>query len=346
MDDDDKAEPEPDDVVARTRFQGMKEQGIALAEGALDWLERRRKEFQPLDLAVTYYERDRETLAAVLGAAIALRLYLFMIPAMATLVGLLLTVFGKDRLDQIVTSSSLGTTVAQDISNATSDSRTAAIALFFVGLWLTIWAGRSLTKGLAACAGRAWRLDTKLSKATLTAAGSITAMALLMLTTTMVLNRLRSVHGVAAVSTSWILTTAVYAGAWFVVTWFLPRGTQDPGALLPGAGFVGLSLAGLQWFMQFYLPHEISRSSAFAGDLGFSMAVLGYLFLVGRLMAASFVVDAVMFEEVGSLSRFLFELPVVRIVPRRYPGVARFFDLPEPADPPPEVPGAPTEQGT
>lgn len=328
MDDDDQATPAPTDSRTRARFERLKQQGTDAAVVGASWIEKRRTEFFPLDLGFTYYERDREALASVLGAAIALRLYLFLIPAMITLVGLVLTLFGKDQLDSMLTSSSLGTTVAKDISSAAPDTGTAGIVLMVGGIWLTLWAGRSLAKGLAACAGRAWRLDPKLSKATMTAIGGITAMTLLMLTASMALARIRSLHGVAASGTSWVLTAALFAAAWFAISLFLPRATQDPGALLPGAAFVGLSLTLLQWFMQFYLPREISQSSALAGDLGFSMAMLGYLFLVGRLMAASFVVDAVIYEEIGSLSQFVFELPVVRAIPRRYPVVGEFFALP------------------
>jgi hypothetical protein len=49
-------------------------------------------------------------------------------------------------------------------------------------------------------------------------------------------------------------------------------------------------------------------------------------------MAASFIVDAVMFEKLGSVSDLVFSLPVLRAIPRRSPKVRRFFDLAEPAD--------------
>ena len=40
-------------------------------------------EAMPVDLAVQYYERDRDSFASVLGAAIALRLFLFFVPGRA-----------------------------------------------------------------------------------------------------------------------------------------------------------------------------------------------------------------------------------------------------------------------
>jgi hypothetical protein len=59
-------------------------------------------------------------------------------------------------------------------------------------------------------------------------------------------------------------------------------------------------------------------------------------------MTASFTFVAVTYERFGSLSQMLFDLPVVRRIPRRYPWFAEFFNLeeyeapdtPTPAEPP------------
>jgi len=63
------------------------------------------------------------------------------------------------------------------------------------------------------------------------------------------------------------------------------------------------------------------------GSLGVSIAILGYMFLVGRLLAASLIIDAVIFERFGSISGVVFALPGLRRLPTRYPWLARFFDL-------------------
>jgi uncharacterized BrkB/YihY/UPF0761 family membrane protein len=318
----------------------LRQKATAYAEQANAEVEQRRTHWWPLDVAITYYERDREALASALGAAVALRLYLFLIPVLATVVGVAIMVLGKDQVDSMLTSASVTATMAKDISAAADSSWTAGLALALVGLWLVLWAGRSLTRVLAACAGRAWRMEAKDSKASLSAMGALTAMMLIMFGCALLLNRLRGRHGIAADTTSWVFTVALFSAAWFVVTWFLPRRTPDPGALLPGAAFVGLTLTVVQWFMQFYLPSKLARTSEYAGQLGITVAALGYLFILGRLMASSFIVDAVIFERVGSLSRFVFALPVIRAIPRRYPIVGRFFDL-HPDAPPTAAPETP-----
>lgn len=309
------------------RTARLRRLGTVQAERASRLLEENRKRFLPVELAATYVERDREALVSVLGAAVALRLYLYLIPATATIVGLLITVIGEDKTNDFLSDASVSGTVARDITAAAASSTTTGIVLVLVGTWLTLWAGRNLTMVLTACAGRAWRLPPEEIRSRLYAMGGVTGATMLMLMAIVVLNRIRDHHSLAATTSSWVLTAALYAVGWFVITYLLPRGTPDPGALLPGVAFTAAGLTLLQWFMQFWLPEQIAKSSELLGQLGFSIAMLGYLFFVARIMAMSFVVDAVLFERVGSLSRFVFALPLIRAVPRRYPSVGRFFDL-------------------
>jgi hypothetical protein len=63
------------------------------------------------------------------------------------------------------------------------------------------------------------------------------------------------------------------------------------------------------------------------GSLGFTVATLGYMFVIGRLMAASLMLNAVVWERLGSVSGLVFSLPVLRRLPARSPRLASFFDL-------------------
>ena len=141
--------------------------------------------------------------------------------------------------------------------------------------------------------------------------------------------RLRDAGGIAVGLVAWLLVMAAATFAWFVVGFTLPRGTPDPGALLPGAAFFGVCYSVLQWFMQFYLPNKIERTSDTLGQLATTVAQLGNFFFVGRLMTMSFVLSAVVFERVGSLSAFVFDLPLLRALPKRSPRLRAFFALQE-----------------
>ena len=297
------------------------------------WVNRRRRTSTPVDLACTYVERDREQLTSILGSAIALRLFLFMVPTLAMSMAIIVLVLGQNGLDALLQQASVTGELAQEVNSFTDNSGSTLIVAVVTSAWIAAWAGRNLVVVLAACSGTAWRLDVTARRATLRVSATVTMLVFVLVIPASVTNRLRSEFGMAGTTTSWVFGAVAFTGAWFAVMWVLPRGTPDPGAVLPGALLVGLSLSVMQWFMQFYLPSKLERSSALAGSVGTTVAALGAMFLVGRVMAASFVLNSVIFERLGSISVVLFALPVVRRLPARFPAIARWLDLPTQADP-------------
>ena len=65
---------------------------------------------------------------------------------------------------------------------------------------------------------------------------------------------------------------------------------------------------------------------------------LGWIFFVGRAMVLGMALDAAVFERFGSISRFVFELPIVRLLPRHSRWVRNFFDLPDESPSPVDSP--------
>jgi hypothetical protein len=51
--------------------------------------------------------------------------------------------------------------------------------------------------------------------------------------------------------------------------------------------------------------------------------------LLGRAIILGMTLDAVIYEGFGSISQFVFSLPVARVLPRKSPWVRGFFDLQE-----------------
>jgi uncharacterized BrkB/YihY/UPF0761 family membrane protein len=188
-------------------------------------------------------------------------------------------------------------------------------------LFIGLWAGRTLSKTLASASRHAWQLPAP-RKATAVRvvgaiAGTITAIGLL----TAVVNRVRQAAGLAVGATLLIACAAAYAFAWFIVLLFLPRARSDATALLPGAVLVGAGLAVMQGIVQFYIPDRLSHASQLYGSIGVTIVTLGWFFLIGRLMVASFVLNAVVWERFGSLSELIFRLPVLRGIPKRWPNL-------------------------
>ncbi len=289
-------------------------------------------------LVEALYNRDKAAFGSVLGSAIALRLFLFIIPANVTVIAftqvLQFTHLFDESFKDSVTTGPMATALL-------GVSRGQALGIFLPGLFLTAWAGRSLARVLAASSGSSWGLTLTQAKQRMKSMGALILVLFGSVAATAIFSAVRDDSGVA-LSVMVVLTVgATFGVAWFVVMVTLPRNTTDPGALLPGAALFGVGYALLNWFMQYYLPARVARTSDTLGQMATTVAVLGNFFFIGRLMSASFVLTAIVFERYGSLSHVVFNLPLVRAVPRRFPALRTYFALDH-------VPGtessAPTEQ--
>jgi hypothetical protein len=286
--------------------------------------------------ALALRTRDQDAFASVLGSAIALRLFLFSVSLVAALISAINLVFGRGSLDGVLTGVGMTGEMAEEVAKASSTSTGRDLGLLLSSLAVAMLAGRSLTKVLAACSAGAWKLPAIEAKATMRAITRVTALIALIVIAASGLNRLREQFGIAVATSSLAINVVMLGIGWFFVTLALPRPTRDPGSMLPGATVFAVILTLVQWFMHYYLPYKIESASQTMGSLGVTVASLGYLFIVGRVMAGTVVLNAVIYERFGSISSLVFELPGIERIPRRFPKVATFFDLDGvPAEPAP-----------
>ncbi len=307
------------EFVDRVRVRGK-----ALAQQAEERFDHARERGGVVDVGAQLYERDRDSTASVLGSAIALRLFLFVIPATVALVGLV-NVF---RLGALLNDDLQASTTTGSISSSLSDMPWGqAWWIFLSGTILTLTAGRSLSKVLAAASGRAWNMTVRETKVPPVAILALSGVLFAEIASSTIFQGLRDVPGFPAALTAWLASIAASAFTWFLVMLVLPRKVRDPGSLLPGAAVFGVAYTTLQWFMQLYLPNKVARTADTFGDLALTVATLGNFFLIGRIMASSFVITAVVYERWGSFTQLLFELPGLRRIARRSPKLRRYFNL-------------------
>jgi uncharacterized BrkB/YihY/UPF0761 family membrane protein len=281
-----------------------------------------------LDVSLRIYQRDREAAGAIVGSALAFRFFLFFVPLTLFVVGLLGFVARWFEPADINEAVGLGGAVAAQINTAMSEPTSARWVATIVGFFGTVWAGRSLTKVLVSASCLAWRLPMS-TKASVRVIGSVVGLVVGIALVAAAVNHLRRDLGLGAASVSFLAIAAIYGIAWIAVSLVLPRGTRDPGALLPGAVFVGVVLAGMQAIAQLYIPDKLGRASALYGALATTIVTLGWFFFLGRAMVFGMALDAAVFERFGSISQFVFRLPIVRLVPRHSIWIRKFFDLPD-----------------
>ena len=234
-------------------------------------------------------------------------------------------------------TAGVGGTIAAQINTAMSAPDSTRWIATIVGLLGMAWAGRSLSKVLVTASCLSWQIPLT-TKVSVRVVGSIIGLIAAIVLVGSAVNRTRHDFGPGAAGLSFLAVTALYAVAWMALSTVLPKATRDPGALLPGAVVVGVILAVMQAISQLYLPGKLDRASELYGALATTIVTLGWFFFLGRAMVFGLTLDAVMYERFGSISRFVFGLPLVRVLPRKSRWIRTFFDLPDDAPPRPPPP--------
>jgi uncharacterized BrkB/YihY/UPF0761 family membrane protein len=283
-----------------------------------------------IDVAVRTYRRDHEIAGTVVGSALAFRLFLFFVPLLLLVVGLAGLLARWVEGDDVADSSGVSGALSEQIRSAFDQPGGTPWAAMLVGLAGIVTTGRTLSKVMVAASSLAWRLPTT-TRASMKVTGGLVGLIAGIGFLAALMNRVRAEFGLGVMSVSYVAVLAAYALAWATISMLLPRTTSDPGALLPGALLVGATLTGMQVASQLYLPSRIGRASDLYGAVGATIVTLGWFFIAGRAMVLAMCLDAVVRERLGTISRLVFSLPVVRVLPRRSARVRRFFDLDEPA---------------
>ncbi len=271
-------------------------------------------------------ERDKHAAGTLLGSALSLRLFMFFVPLMLCFVGVAGILGQYTGIDSISSEAGITGSLASEIDGAFAQGATTPWLAVLFGLFGIAWTGRSLTRALVLSCALSWNLGGK-HKVPARSVGVVVGIIVGVALTAAIMNRIRDATGVAIAGVSFVAVAAVYLVMWVVLFQALPRGTSDPGAALPGASIVALGLAALQAVSQLFLPQKIENASSIYGTVGVAIATLGWFFFLGRAVAFSFAVNAVIYERLGSVSTSVFGFPGLRAIPAKVPAVGRFFDL-------------------
>ena len=280
-------------------------------------------------LAVDLLRRDTESAGALAGSALAFRLFSFFVPLLLLLVGLASFASGFISAEQVNHGAGVSGNLARQMSSAFSQSGQTPLLITVLGLIGVLTAGRSLSRALVAISNSAWKLPMS-GKSSMRVAGAIAGLAAGMGMVAIVANRVREDLGLGAAALSMGPAFAIYTAAWLITLLLLPSSTEDPGAVLPGAILMGGVLTGMQAISEFYLPDRFNRASELYGAIGVTVVTLGWFFILGRAIVLAIELNTVVYDRYGSVSTFVFSLPVIRTLPRRSARLRRFFDLEQP----------------
>ncbi len=272
----------------RTRVAHLRDRAQRTRAG----IEARRADSASIDTAFEAVERDAQSGGGVLAAAVAFRLFMFLVPyafVVCTGFGLASTAAGQDPGDA-ARSAGIGGLLASAVSSTSTLSLANRLFALIVGGFALALTARSLVQVLWIVHRLIWRVTPPRKPspwAPLILVGFVTAMFGLADLTAWVGSQSLLLRIVALV-----MTVAYAGGAWFLASWLLPRDQCALWALLPGALIVGVGVGVLQILTITYVVHVVTRKSALYGAIGIALALLLWTYLAGRLLTAAIAANA------------------------------------------------------
>lgn len=292
---------------------------------------KRYEDVPVVGVGVSLFQRDVETGGTMVGSALAFRLFTFFVPLLLLVVGLAGVAGRYAEADSVISDAGVSGGLATQMSAAFQQSGSRPWVVIGLGLFGVAVAGRSLSVVMVAASCTAWRVPIEGKSASWRVVGSVVGLVCCMGLIAALVNKARVELGLGVAGISLGAALALYGVAWLVISMLLPRGTDDPGAQLPGAIVVAGVIAGMHAVSQFYLPDRFERAGQLYGAIGVTVVTLGWFFILGRAIVLAMQLNVVLYERYGSVSTVVFALPVFRSVARRSARVRQFFDLPEPA---------------
>ena len=279
-----------------------------------------------VDVVLGTFRRDRRAAGAMMSSALAFRLFLFLLPLLLLTIGV--AGFASDVVDagSVNRAAGISGSLAEQVSTAFHQSGPTRWVAVLLGLWGVLVAGRSLSRVLYAASAAAWGLPAG-DRARLRAVGAVAGLVCTMGVIAILIGRIRESQGLGLASVSFFPALLIYVIAWLGVSMFLPRATEDPGALLPGSVLVALTITVMHAVSELYLPDRIDHASRLYGAVGTTVVTLGWFFILGRAIIIAMELNAAIYDRYGSVSQVVFSLPVLRILARHSARVRRFFNL-------------------
>jgi len=232
----------------------------------------------------------------IVGAAVAFRLFLFMVPFaffVATALGASADLADRSTTE-VAERAGIGGVVAKGVMSAESLGTRSRFLLLLVAGYATISTARSIVGTLVQAHCLVWKVPAVRVPRTRPALLFTACVASLMVVSSYV-QRLR-----AAVPAPGLALTALWLfvplAAWWWASTRLPHADAPVWALLPGAVVFAVGMQAMHLFTLFYVTRAVESKSETYGALGAAIAVLIWCYVAGRLVTGTAVVNAALWR--------------------------------------------------
>lgn len=291
------APPRPDRLAAaRERL----ERAQVAATGRYRRIEASRSRRPLVDTTLALFERDRDVLGTMLSGAVAFRFFVWLVPytlLLVTLLGIFLDTSPSGTGASLFDHLGIGGELAESLRDAGRESWTGRTWALIIGAVGSMWTAKGVVRALRLTHAAAWGTDARPVRGGLVRAS---------LGVVVVVSTIVFAIGAAAwmrweTPLGGLITTlaifAVMGVAWLAVSRHMPHPRGLPArARVPGAVLVALGMQALHLVTAYYLLGYADRAQSLYGTIGTAVVLLLWLFIIARLLVASAVLNAVLWE--------------------------------------------------
>jgi uncharacterized BrkB/YihY/UPF0761 family membrane protein len=292
--------PEPGDGrVARTtrRLKSEQTRVVQKIDETRARLERARPHSPLIDAGFRAFERDVVTGGVVLAGAVAFRVFLFLVPYVFVLVvgfGVAADAADQDPSD-LARNAGIGGLLAKAVGGAADLSGFSRVTALVVGLFALLLGTRALLKVVRIVYGLIWGVTPEKPKQLLKPMLGllvITAVAFVFATLLDEIRQRSPLLGLLGI----VVAASVPFVLMLVASIYLPRQPTRWPDLVPGALFAAVGVLVLHLVTVYWIAHEVESKTDTYGAIGAALAILLWSYLLGRLITASAVINASLWQ--------------------------------------------------
>jgi uncharacterized BrkB/YihY/UPF0761 family membrane protein len=251
-------------------------------------LQTRRQRSGMVDAGFLVQELDANVGGGILAGALAFRLFLFMVPfvyVVFTILGGIARAMGRDPAQ---VSGDVGITGILANALVKIDQQSAwTQATLVLGAIVTLFiTSGALMKALYVVHWLIWRVH-RVMPAGFAPRLALIGFALVASALSVAVNELRVSAGIAGAVLAVLTITALSFALWWWVSWKLPHAPVPARALVPGALLMAVGADVLDLLTAYWIGNLVARKTNTYGAVGIALAVLLWVYILGRVMVGS-----------------------------------------------------------
>lgn len=265
----------------------------------------------PLGRLLEVVERYGELRGNNLAASVTFQAFVSLFPLLLVIVAVVGLVASNTDLNiagRIIGNLGLTGEGAKAINEAVDTAADSHQVAGPIGLAGLLWSGLGLVNALQFALNQVWQVEERGMKDKAVGVGWLAGAAVLFVGASAVTTVLNWLPGFFA-PLGIVIGLLVNFALWMWTFRVLPNNSVPWRSLVPGAVLGAVGMEALKFFGGIYVPKAIADSSAMYGSIGVVFAVLAWLYIFGRLILYSAVLNVVMHERRHGTVKTVVEVP-------------------------------------